>query len=110
MTGMSYGNSNFCKFCNAPILQINEVDLFGTIAKKENIIRDLKTFVGINLDVDQRKVKAVICRIWNVCNALTSLRREGECEGSGYENVSVTACVAFFNNYSTSTCVSICKF
>ena len=106
MTGMSYGNSNFCEFCNAPILQINEVDLFGTIAKKENIIRDLKTFVGINLDVDQRKVKAVICRVWNVCNALTSLRREG----SGYENVSVTACVAFFNNYSTSTCVSICKF
>ena len=106
MTGMSYGNSNFCKFCNAPILQINEVDLFGTIAKKENIIRDLKTFVGINLDVDQRKVKAVICRVWNVCNALTSLRREG----SGYENVSVTACVAFLNNYSTSTCVSICKF
>lgn len=103
---MSYGNSNFCEFCNAPILQINEVDLFGTIAKKENIIRDLKTFVGINLDVDQRKVKAVICRVWNVCNALTSLRREG----SGYENVSVTACVAFFNNYSTSTCVSICKF
>ena len=106
MTGMSYGNSNFCEFCNAPILQINEVDLFGTIAKKENIIRDLKTFVGINLDVDQRKVKAVICRVWNVCNALTSLRREG----SGYENVSVTACVAFFNNESTSTCVSICKF
>ena len=53
-------NDGSCIFCDIQNTVRNNIDLLGTKAKKENILRDFKQYVGIDIDVTENR--KLLCR------------------------------------------------
>ena len=53
-------NDGSCVFCDIQITGRNNIDLLGTKAKKQNILRDFKQYVGIDIDVTENR--KLLCR------------------------------------------------
>ena len=67
-----------CVFCNAEIVGRNYINLLAAKAKKENLLRDFKKFVEVDLQISEsRKLLCRVChrKITNIQVLVKDLQR-----------------------------------